>query len=58
MRTSIVGLFVGLILGLITALAGFYGLLVTAVGGALGYLVGAQLGGTLDLRQVLDRSNG
>lgn len=46
-RTSM-GLAVGLVLGLAAAAGGFWGFLITAVLGAIGWGVGAYLDGTFD----------
>ena len=49
MRPTIVGLFVGLILGLALALRGFGAMVIVAFFGALGYLVMKVVTGELDV---------
>lgn len=53
MTTSTVGLIAGLLLGIAAATTGFWGFLITLVLGTIGYLLGGQLDGELDLRQLL-----
>lgn len=53
MSRTTVGLFVGLILGLSIAIAGFSGFLVTVVAALIGFLVGRVLDGDLDLSPYL-----
>jgi len=53
LTTSTVGLLAGLLLGIAAATGGFWGFLITLVLGTVGYLVGGQLDGELDLRQLL-----
>jgi uncharacterized membrane protein len=52
-RTSTVGLIAGLLLGIAAAIGGFWAFLLTLVLGTVGFLVGGQVDGELDLRQVL-----
>jgi uncharacterized membrane protein YeaQ/YmgE (transglycosylase-associated protein family) len=52
MSTSTVGLVAGLLLGVAAAAGGFWGFLVALVLGAVGYLVGGQLDGEIDLGQL------
>ncbi len=56
MQTSTVTLFVGLILGLVLELDGFGAMVVTAVIGAIGYVVGRVLQGDVDLGELIDRT--
>ncbi|MBA2625550.1 MAG: hypothetical protein H0U89_08095 [Acidimicrobiia bacterium] len=56
MQTSTVTLFVGLILGLALELDGFGAMVVTAVIGAIGYVVGRVLQGDVDLGELIDRT--
>lgn len=58
MQPTTIGLFVGLLLGLAAAIAGFSGFLVTAVLGGLGWLVAGQVSGRLDVRELIGRNNG
>jgi hypothetical protein len=53
MQTTTVGLFVGLLLGLALVLTGFGEMLVVALFGIIGYIVGRVLTGNLDLSQIL-----
>ncbi len=53
MKTSIIGLFAGLLLGVAAAAGGFLGFLVALVLGAVGYLIGGHQDGDVDLSQVL-----
>lgn len=54
----LIGLFVGLLLGIAAAIGGFSAFIVAAVLGGVGYLVGAQLAGRLDLRELAGRGRG
>ena len=56
MQTSTVTLFVGLILGLVLELDGFGAMVVTAVIGAIGYVIGRVLQGDVDLGELIDRT--
>ena len=56
MQPSIVGLFVGLILGLVLELDGFGAMVVTAVIGAAGYVIGKVIQGEIDLGELIDRT--
>lgn len=58
MQPKIVGLFVGLFLGLATALVGFGGMLICAFFGALGYVVMMVLAGEVDVGQFVGGSGG
>lgn len=49
MTTSTIGLITGLLLAIAIAAGGLVGFLLAVVLGAVGYLVGAQLDGELDL---------
>jgi len=51
-----VTLFVGLILGLVLELDGFGAMVVTAVIGAIGYVIGRVLQGDVDLGELIDRT--
>ncbi len=53
MQTTTVGLFVGLILGLVLVLEGFGAMLVVAFFGVLGYLTPKVIDGELDLSELL-----
>ena len=53
MHLTIVGLFVGLLLGLAWATTGFSGFLITGVLGAVGFVVGKVISGQLDLTVYL-----
>lgn len=55
------GLLAGLLLGVAAAAGGFSGFLIALVLGVIGYLVGAQRDGTIDLGALLggrDRDRG
>lgn len=52
MTTSTIGLVAGLLLGVAAAAGGFWGFLVTLVLGTVGYLVGGQVAGELDVAQL------
>ena len=56
MQPSVVALFVGLILGLMLELDGFGAMVVVAVFGAVGYVVGKVLQGEIDLGELIDRT--
>jgi len=51
--TSTIGLLAGLLLGVATAAGGFFGFLIALVLGVVGYLVGAQYDGEVDLGRLL-----
>ncbi|MDS2174038.1 hypothetical protein Q7C18_15135 [Nesterenkonia sp. CL21] len=53
MNTTIAGLFVGLVLGLVAVFAGFLAMLGVAFFAGLGLVVGAVLEGRLDLAGLL-----
>jgi uncharacterized membrane protein YeaQ/YmgE (transglycosylase-associated protein family) len=53
---SVIGLFVGLILGAMLELDGFGAMVVVAVIGAIGYVVGKVLQGEIDLGELIDRT--
>lgn len=55
MTTSTLGLLAGLLLGIAAAIGGFWAFLLTAVLAVVGYLVGAQYDGEVDLGRVLTR---
>ncbi len=57
MQPTVVGLFVGLILGLAAVLAGFGEMLVVAFCGALGLLVMKVVEGEIDLTEYLGGRN-
>jgi len=52
MRTATIGLFVGLLLAIAAAAGGFLGFLIAVVLGGAGWLVGAQIEGTIDLPEM------
>lgn len=51
--TAAAGLYVGLLLGLAWAVAGFNGFLLTAILGTIGFIVGKVVAGQLDLTPYL-----
>lgn len=53
MRTTTVGLFVGLILGLALALEGFGAMLIVAFAGVVGHLVARVIEGEIDLSEYV-----
>lgn len=53
MSTSTIGLLAGLLLGIAAATGGFWGFLIALVLGVVGYLVGGQYDGEVDLGQLL-----
>lgn len=53
MQATVVGVFIGLILGLALVLEGFGEMLIVALFGAIGWLVGRAVRGELDLTQYL-----
>lgn len=53
MKTSTLGLFIGLLLAIAIAIGGFSAFLGALVLGAIGWVVGAQLDGDVDVNQVL-----
>ena len=53
MTTSTVGLLAGLLLGVAAAAGGFFGFLIALVLGVVGYLLGAQYDGEVDLSKLL-----
>jgi uncharacterized membrane protein YeaQ/YmgE (transglycosylase-associated protein family) len=55
-QPSVIGLFVGLILGLILEIDGFGAMVVTAVIGLIGFVVGKVLQGEIDLGELIDRT--
>lgn len=57
MSTSTVGLLAGLLLAIAAAAGGFVGFLIALVLGALGYLIGGQLDGEVDLGAMVGRRN-
>ncbi|HVL50466.1 MAG TPA: DUF2273 domain-containing protein [Actinomycetota bacterium] len=58
MKTSTVGLFVGLLLGAVLVFAGFGAMLIVALFGAIGYVAGKVTEGEIDLNQYLGGRNG
>ncbi len=56
MSPTVIGLFVGLLLGIALALGGFLEFLVVAFIGIIGSVVGKVLDGQLDVSQYLGRS--
>ncbi len=55
MTTSTIGLLAGLLLGIAAATGGFGGFLIALVLGVVGYLIGGQYDGELDLNRMLGR---
>ncbi len=53
MSTSTIGMLAGLLLGVAAATGGFWGFLIALVLGVVGYLVGGQYDGEVDLGQLL-----
>ncbi|MBA2638411.1 MAG: hypothetical protein H0U77_00125 [Nocardioidaceae bacterium] len=53
MTTSTLGLIVGLLLGIAAAIGGFSAFLVALVLGAVGYVLGGQFDGEIDLSSLL-----
>jgi len=53
--TSTIGLLAGLLLGIAAATGGFGGFLIALVLGVVGYLIGGQYDGELDLNRMLGR---
>jgi hypothetical protein len=51
--TSTIGLIAGLLLGVAAAAGGFWGFLLALVLGVVGYAVGGQYDGEVDLGQML-----
>lgn len=58
MSRTTTGLMTGLVLGLAAAVGGFWGFLITAVLGAIGWAAGAYLDGALDLSRLQGRGRG
>jgi hypothetical protein len=56
MHPAIVGLFVGLLLGITLVIDGFGSMLIVALLGAVGWLVGKVLEGEIDLTEYLSGS--
>lgn len=56
MQPTVVGMFTGLVLGLVLVLRDFGDMLVVALFGALGYVVMKVVEGELDLGQLVERS--
>ncbi len=57
MNLSTTGLIAGLLVAVATAVAGFVGLLLAVVFGLIGFLVGAQIEGRLDIVTMLRGGN-
>lgn len=57
MQPTVVGLFVGLLLGLALAFEGFGAMLIVAFCGAVGYIVMKVVEGEIDLTQYLGGQN-
>ncbi len=53
MSTSMAGLFVGLLIAIATAAGGFTGFLLAIILAAVGYVVGRQLEGRIDVGDLL-----
>lgn len=58
MSTSTIGLLAGLLLGIAAVVGGLGGFLVALVLGVVGYFVGGQYDGELDLSQLWARKRG
>ncbi len=56
MQPTVVGLFTGLVLGLVLVLRDFGDMLVVALCGALGYVVMKVVQGELDLGDLVDKT--
>lgn len=56
MQPTVVGLFTGLVLGLVLVLRDFGDMLVVALCGALGYVVMKVVEGELDLGELVERT--
>lgn len=56
MQPKVVGLFTGLLLGLVLVLRDFGDMLVVALFGAVGYVVMKVVEGELDLADVMERA--
>lgn len=56
MQRSVVGLFTGLVLGLVLVLRDFGDMLVVALFGAIGYVVASVIEGELDLGELVERT--
>ncbi|CAN5232060.1 hypothetical protein BH24ACT1_BH24ACT1_07190 [soil metagenome] len=56
MQPTVVGLFTGLVLGLVLVLRDFGDMLVVALFGALGYVVMKVVQGELDLGELVERT--
>lgn len=56
MKPTVVGLFTGLVLGLVLVLTDFGDMLLVAFFGAIGYVVMKVVEGELDLGEVMERT--
>lgn len=56
MQPTVVGMFTGLVLGLVLVLRDFGDMLVVALFGALGYVVMKVVEGELDLGELVERT--
>ncbi len=56
MQPKVVGLFTGLLLGLVLVLNDFGDMLIVALFGAVGYVVMKVVEGEIDLGEVVDRA--
>ncbi len=56
MQPKVVGLFTGLLLGLVLVLTNFGDMLVVALFGAVGYMVMKVVEGEIDMGEVVDRA--
>lgn len=56
MQPTVVGMFTGLVLGLVLVLRDFGDMLVVALFGALGYVVVKVVEGELDLGELVERT--
>lgn len=56
MQPTVVGMFTGLVLGLVLVLRDFGDMLVVALFGALGYVVMKVVEGDLDLGELVERT--
>lgn len=58
MKSSVVGLMAGILLGIAAAIGGFWAFLLALVLGVIGYLLGAQRDGDVDLSALMGRGRG
>lgn len=58
MKSSVVGLMAGILLGIVAAIGGFWAFLLALVLGVIGYLLGAHRDGDVDLSALMGRGRG